>query len=787
MKMTTADADGDTLSYSATGLPSGLTINSSTGMISGMIGFAAYVQSPYQVTVTASDGSHSAGQSFVWTVTQEVALSNPGSQADAKGDTVSLQVHATGLAGGTLSYSASGLPSGLSINSSTGLISGTISATGTYSVTVNAGDGSATSSQSFSWAVTTLYLPTPADQTNFDGDSVSLSLAANYHGSGTLTYSVTGLPTGLSINSSTGLVSGTVGSTADTGGPYSVTVTVTDGTNTASQSFNWNINPVVTVTSPGDQANAVGDAVDVTTSATDGLNNTLTYSASGLPGGLSINTSTGEITGTLSVGDDATSPDAVTVTASDGTWSASQSFNWDIAHLSLVNPGLQESVDGQNISLAIVGGDADGGTVTFSASGLPPGLSINSATGVISGALASNADANSGYLASVTISDGSHTATQTFQWDVAKIGIANPGDQTSQEGHTVSLSLTALGSPSSPTYTATGLPNGLSINSSTGVIAGTIAPGAAANGPFTVTVAITSGSISGTTTFTWTVNPVVSVTVIAEQTSAEGASISIQASATDANSSTLTYSATGLPAGLSINAGTGLISGIISTGDASAGPDYSVTVTASDGTYSTSVTFNWHVTNPHNTAPTLTNPGDQSDQVGDNVDFFLTASDADGDPLTFDATGLPDGLYLDPSTGELCGTLAEDSASSAPQAVTVTVDDGQGGIVSQTFHWTVNAASLTASVNSVSAVEGQDTGAITVATFTTPDLNSQAGDYTATINWGDGDTQTGLVLGGAGSFIVVGNHTSFETATSNPVSVACLPSRNPCHFSGLNV
>jgi hypothetical protein len=85
-----------------------------------------------------------------------VTVTNPGGQNSTVGTAASLQMHATDSASGqTLTYGATGLPAGLSINSSTGLISGTPTAAGTSNVTVTAKDGTgAGGSTSFTWTVT---------------------------------------------------------------------------------------------------------------------------------------------------------------------------------------------------------------------------------------------------------------------------------------------------------------------------------------------------------------------------------------------------------------------------------------------------------------------------------------------------------------------------------------------------------------------------------------------------------------------------------------------------------
>ena len=86
---------------------------------------------------------------------QTVSVTNPGPQEGVTGVGVNTPISATdSTSGQTLSYSATGLPAGVSINASTGAITGTPSGTGTSTVTVTARDGSgAYAAQSFVWTV----------------------------------------------------------------------------------------------------------------------------------------------------------------------------------------------------------------------------------------------------------------------------------------------------------------------------------------------------------------------------------------------------------------------------------------------------------------------------------------------------------------------------------------------------------------------------------------------------------------------------------------------------------
>jgi Zn-dependent metalloprotease len=83
-----------------------------------------------------------------------VTVTNPGSQSTTTGSAVSLQIAASSSNTGSLTYAATGLPTGLSISSSTGLISGTASTAGTYSTTVTVTDSAAaTGTAAFTWTV----------------------------------------------------------------------------------------------------------------------------------------------------------------------------------------------------------------------------------------------------------------------------------------------------------------------------------------------------------------------------------------------------------------------------------------------------------------------------------------------------------------------------------------------------------------------------------------------------------------------------------------------------------
>jgi hypothetical protein len=446
-------------------------------LISGTLAAGASADGPYLVTATAAAGPSSSTQSFGWQVSSPVTLTSLGAQAITEGQAVSLQVQATAPGGDAVSYSATGLPAGLAIDPGTGLITGTPASGDAralpYVATVTAQAGAFSAAGVVSWQVsspvtitgiellvtltgssspsrTDPATGTLATQHSTVGQAVSLQVLASDSTSGaTLSYSASGLPLGLSINSTTGLISGTIAAGAAAVSPYQVTVTASDGSSGASVAFGWEVAGAVRLLNPGTQSTLVGQSGYLALQASAGRGVAVQYSATNLPPGLALDSSTGVISGTLADSDQGTYQ--VTVTASAGTYRDSATFAWQVTNplqasagsgqasaggttqrlaaqpdapaaptpnpITIANPGPVQEVAGRFFYLKLKTTDASGGTgLTYTADGLPPGLKIDK-EGVIYGTLPANAAG----LCEVTVTakDGSASASTTFAVTVA--------------------------------------------------------------------------------------------------------------------------------------------------------------------------------------------------------------------------------------------------------------------------------------------------------------------------------------------------------------------------------
>ena len=176
--------------------------------------------------------------------------------------------------------------------------------------------------------------------------------------------------------------------------------------------------------------------------------------------------------------------------------------------------------------------------------------------------------------------------------------LAAPGNQSDKVSGSVTRQLNALDGGGAITYGATGLPTGVQINASSGALTGTL-PGTAAAFPVSVTASAT-GDPSATRTFTWDVHGTASLGTLNSQTGSVGIPVRYQVPASDGLSGcTLRFSATGLPAGLTMNS-CGLISGWLAVGGHNT---VTVNVTDTSGTVLASGSFAWTVAHAASTGP----------------------------------------------------------------------------------------------------------------------------------------------------------------------------------------
>ncbi|MCU0437663.1 MAG: putative Ig domain-containing protein [Raineya sp.] len=377
-----------TWSVSSGSLPTGLTLNSSTGVISG----TPTTLGIFNFTIQATRNGCSASRAYTVVINCPViTFTNTTANNAVVGTAYTLNASVTGNTQ-TITYSVSpALPTGLSLNTSTGQISGTpsiLTPANTYTITASQSSGNCTASQNYTFAVVcpTATLNPSILPNGIIGVAYNQAITQTGLPTGTIIWSVSSgsLPTGLSLNSSTGVISGT----PTTIGTFSFTIEANNSGCVASRAYTVSINcPTITFSNTNVTDATVGTAYTLNASVT-GNTQTVTYSISpALPTGLSLNSSTGIISGTPTNVVVATTY-TIVASQSSGVCTASQNYTFAVNCAGVtLNPNSLPNANQSITYSQTLSQTGLSGTVTWSiiTGSLPVGLSLNNSTGVISG------------------------------------------------------------------------------------------------------------------------------------------------------------------------------------------------------------------------------------------------------------------------------------------------------------------------------------------------------------------------------------------------------------------
>jgi hypothetical protein len=336
--------------------------------------------------------------------------------------------------------------------------------------------------------------------------------------------------------------------------------------------------------------------------------------------------------------------------------------------------------------------DPDGDTLSFSATNLPAWATINSQTGLLSGT-PTTAQVGMTQTIVVTVSDPTHQVSLPgFKVNVTApaplpVEVNEPPTITGTPATTAtvgqSYSFTPVGDDPNDDvlrYSIVNRPSWATFSTSTGQLTGTPS---ASNVGTTNSIVITvsdGGQSASLAAFnlqvvnTVTANRAPTISGAPATSATAGTAYSFRPVASDPDGNTLTYAIQGRPAWATFSTSTGRLSGTPGTNDV--GTTARITISVTDGTDTVSLApFSILVSAAANRAPTISGTPSTSVTVGSAYRFQPSATDPDGNPLTFSISSTPGWATFSTSTGLLSGTPADANVGST-SGIVISVSDG---------------------------------------------------------------------------------------------------------------
>jgi hypothetical protein len=685
-------------------LPSGITLNTKSGALAG----TPSQSGTFNFTVSATDSEATpsvASQTLTLPTTAPSPLSiTTTSLANATSGTA----YSTTLAatGGQSPYKwslASGsLPTGITLSTS-GVLAGTPSQNGTFNFAISATDSEATqavASQSLSLvvqsAVPALSITTANLSNATSGTAYSTTLAAT-GGQSPYTWALASgtLPTGLTLNTTSGVLAGTPSQS----GTFNFTVSVKDSETTpkvASQSLSLVVQavvPALSITTAGLSNATSGTAYTTTLAATGGQSPYTWALASGtLPIGLTLNAAgvlagtpsqSGTFNFTVSVKDSETTPKVASQALSLVVQAAVPALSITTASLSNATSGTAYST-----TLAATGGQSPY-KWSLASGTFPTGMTLSTA-GVLAGTPSQNGTFN--FTVSATDSEATPLiASKAFSLVVqAALSITTTSLANATSGTTYSTTLAATGgqSPYKWSLASGTLPTGMTL-STAGVLAGTPSQ----SGTFNFTVSATDSEA-----IPWVASLPLSLLVSAPlsitTTSLPGGTVNTAYSTTvSATGGVASYSwsvsSGALPTGISLSS-----AGVVS-GTPSVSGTFNVILGVHDS-QGTSTTANFSITIAAAPALQITTTTLPNGTEGSPYDATVSATGG-APPYTWSISSgsLPSAVALAATTGNISGT----PSTSGTFTPTLRVTDSANNALTQSYSFTISGTAYSVLLN----------------------------------------------------------------------------------------
>ncbi len=541
---------------------------------------------------------------------------------------------------------------------------------------------------------------------------------------------------------------------------------------------------------PNQNSVTAGNAIALQPTASDPENDPLTFEVANRPGWASFDTSNGRLSGTpttANVGNYAniriSVRDATHVTAGNAfsiTVNAQPPPPPPTNRAPVISGTPAPSVtEGQPYSFTPTASDPDGNALTFSIAGKPAWASFNTANGQLSGTPGAG---SAGAYANIriTVSDGSLSATlPAFSITVLPANrapiISGSPATSGREGLAYSFQPTASDPDGNAlTFSIANRPSWASFNASTGRLSGTPPAGSAGNYPGIV-ISVSDGTLSAALpTFAIAVAanrpPVIGGTPATTVTA--GQDYSFTPSASDPDGNALSFSIVNRPSWAAFNGTTGRLSGTPTV--AQAGDYVDIRITVSDGMATATLPAFSIAVATGNRAPVISGTPATSIVEGQAYSFTPTASDPDGDTLTFSIVNRPSWAAFNTANGQLSGTPGAGTTGSYP-GIVISVSDGTLSAALPTFAIAVQpVANGTATLTWVAPTTRTDGSPLTNLAGYRLRYGNSPGNYPNTINITNPGLTTYVVsnlTSGTWHFVLAAyDSAGLESSNTNPVS-----------------